>query len=352
MYWFLGDTIHREEIKVNKNIMVKIINHKSTDKKLFDIKQKWFKGRTTVDTVKMITNLCSIESRTNKIVEIITHLRRTEPNRKILVLSGRKSHLDILKKRTDDFIKSDIDKGIIDEDEIYSCYYIGETKQVKREEAEEKGDIIFATYDMANEGLDIKHLNTVILASPKKDVIQSIGRIMRTILKSGDIKPLIIDIADDIDVISNWLKIRENVYTKCKYIIENYYLVDNDFKTYQKYIDPNTKQYLHYENSYIHNLINQQNIYFNNWKKSIEKYYSILSKNNKDYALKYKDKRKVLDNIEYTSLNDILYIASLKDSDFSTDEDSNQLDKIIEFNCNNNNVVKVPTINLFKRFYQ
>ena len=37
---------------------------------------------------------------------------------------------------------------------------------------ETNADILFATYDMAHEGLDIDRLNTVILATPKKNIIQ------------------------------------------------------------------------------------------------------------------------------------------------------------------------------------
>ena len=32
---------------------------------------------------------------------------------------------------------------------------------------------------MASEGMDIPKLNTIILASPKSDVVQSVGRILR-----------------------------------------------------------------------------------------------------------------------------------------------------------------------------
>ena len=44
--------------------------------------------------------------------------------------------------------------------------------------AQEK-DIILGTYSMASEGMDIPKLNTIFLASPKSDVVQSVGRILR-----------------------------------------------------------------------------------------------------------------------------------------------------------------------------
>ena len=41
----------------------------------------------------------------------------------------------------------------------------------------ENKKIIIATYAMASEGLDIKSLTTLLMASPKTDVCQSVGRI-------------------------------------------------------------------------------------------------------------------------------------------------------------------------------
>jgi superfamily II DNA or RNA helicase len=84
--------------------------------------------------------------------------------------------------------------------------------------------VIIATYAMASEGLDIKTLTTLIMASPKTDVCQSVGRILRVKHSS----PLVIDIIDPQDVFrAQWLK-RQTYYIKQKYRIimtdtEGYY---------------------------------------------------------------------------------------------------------------------------------
>ena len=44
--------------------------------------------------------------------------------------------------------------------------------------------------------MDIPKLNTIILASPKSDVVQSVGRIMREKPNKRKFHPLIIDICD------------------------------------------------------------------------------------------------------------------------------------------------------------
>jgi len=68
---------------------------------------------------------------------------------------------------------------------------------------------------MASEGLDIKTLTTLITASPKSDVCQSVGRILRTKHQ----QPLVIDIVDSQDLfIKQWAK-RRSYYMKQKYKI-------------------------------------------------------------------------------------------------------------------------------------
>ena len=335
MYWFAGGTIYRERMKMNKNVVVKIINHRSSDKKLFSLRKKWYNGKMRTDTGKMTTNICKIANRNNKIIEMINHIRRTEPNRKILVLSGRKQHLAILKKGVDMAIQHDIELGIIDEDEIYSCYYIGDTKPCDRQDAEERGDIIFATYDMASVGLDIKRLNTVFLSSPKKDVVQSIGRVMRKILETGDMRPMVVDFADDINTIDNWLRIRNTIYSKCKYEVQNYYLNDKKFLSSLEYHGEEvTKDDMHHKDGFINRTVNNHNISMNNLKNDIKKFREICLKIE---AIKAKtttqkldplieetmyrssieeETYKILDEVEYTDLKDILYVPKLTVNDF------------------------------------
>ena len=53
-------------------------------------------------------------------------------------------------------------------------YYIGGMKETELKISEGK-KIIIATYAMAEEGLDIKTLTTLIMATPKVDVTQAVG---------------------------------------------------------------------------------------------------------------------------------------------------------------------------------
>lgn len=324
MYWFNGGTIYQEKIKINKNVIVKMIYHKSTNR-LFNSKTRWLKGKIRPDTNRMTTNICNIDSRNNMIIDIINHIRIHEPERKILILSSRCAHLILLKKQLDIYIERDIKNGIIEEGEILSCFYMGSTKPSDKQIAEEKGDIIFGTYDIANEGLDIKHLNTIILASPKKDVVQSIGRIMRKVLSSGDIRPMIIDIGDEINAISNWIKIRTNVYRKCQYDIQNFYIKNDKFLTNIEYNGGQlTSDDIHHTDYYINNIMNRYNQDMIDFVEDIKKYRNICSRycdvntlyhnpdiENKEYT--------VFEDVEPTELKYILHVDKLTEKDFDID---------------------------------
>ena len=79
---------------------------------------------------------------------------------------------------------------------ITTGFYVGgassRKKEIELKESETK-DVVFGTYAMAKEGLDIPSLNTLILASPVSDVEQAVGRILR---KEQEVYPIVIDVVD------------------------------------------------------------------------------------------------------------------------------------------------------------
>ena len=72
-------------------------------------------------------------------------------------------------------------------------------KQEQLKESEEK-NIMLATFSMASEGFDCKELDTIILASPKSNIEQAVGRILRKKKEDRERIPLIIDIIDNFSV--------------------------------------------------------------------------------------------------------------------------------------------------------
>ncbi len=236
--WYIGDTMYSEKQRINKQVVAKMIYYKSCVPCFKELKA-WRNKKMRIDTVKMITNLCEMTERTNHIVDIINELRNY-PERKILILSERKKHLTAIKTLVDASIVKDIENEKILPDECRTYYYTGDSKKAERVEAEQHGDILFATYALAHEGLDIERLNTIILTTPKKNIIQSVGRIMRKILQVGDVRPLIIDVSDRLSAFISQTKIREKEYKKNKYKIEKFYVRNKKIITYDDFMETDT----------------------------------------------------------------------------------------------------------------
>ena len=96
----------------------------------------------------------------------------------------------------------------------------GKTKKDIREKAIEeirkgKEKVLFATYGLAKEGLDIPRLDRLILASPHRDkatIIQSIGRIERKFENKNN--PICYDLVDPIQYFLGMYKSRKSYYKK------------------------------------------------------------------------------------------------------------------------------------------
>ena len=93
-------------------------------------------------------------------------------------------------------------------------YYVGGMKEADLKESERK-DVILATYGMAAEALDIKTLTTLVLATPRTDVTQAVGRILRVRHE----RPLVVDIVDVHQVFQKQWQKRARFYRKSKYKI-------------------------------------------------------------------------------------------------------------------------------------
>ena len=228
--WYLGEIAYKESIKPNDQVYVKVLTYSSSNTDLFSEKYIRTSGKTKqINMVKMVNNLVKIDERNNLLIKIINELRK-DPERVIMVLSNRRdTHVNILKDAVDKSIEEDIKNDLLEENECLTAFYTGTTKEKDRENAEANANIIFATYQMAQEGLDIPRLNTLILATPQKDVNQAVGRILRKILENGDIRPLVIDIADHLSLFKGQFVKREQFYTQNKYIMNYYYLLDDKF---------------------------------------------------------------------------------------------------------------------------
>ena len=147
--------------------------------------------------------MCISAGRNRVIVEQI--IQAVKAGRKCLVLSERLQHLrdmEIL------LYKNWGDVG----DKPSVGFYIGGQEQEALNEAA-KAQVIFATSQLVQEGLDIPPLDTIFLTCPMGDVEQAVGRVLRPF--EGKKEPIVVDFRDDhIGLCKRYGEFRDKFYTK------------------------------------------------------------------------------------------------------------------------------------------
>ena len=217
LFWYFGNIMYQSQIQKNENVIINIINYTIDHAKFkeYRLRNGDFNRSLT------ISKISTIGRRNKQIVEIIENIV-INPNRKIIILSDRIKHLELLKERFDKKNTATTD------------FYIGGMKQELLKKAE-LAQVIFASYSMASEGLDIPDLNTLIMCTPRKEVEQSIGRIIRKV--QIDLPPLIYDFVDLLPSFINQGRYRLKLYNSlgfnvindCKSEIYNNDTADVDF---------------------------------------------------------------------------------------------------------------------------
>lgn len=201
--WFIGKPVYWEKIReADPDVIVRKVEFEADDD-AYTREPTDFRGELVLAT--LLTQILEYEPRNQRIDEVLKDLV-AEPERRILVLSDRITHLERLERG--------LPKGTT------SSYYIGGMKENVREGGAKTAQVLLGTYAMASEAMNIKTLNTMVMVSPRKKIEQSTGRILR--VQKGDrvVAPLIVDIVDSHGVYQGqWLK-RKAYYKKCAYKIE------------------------------------------------------------------------------------------------------------------------------------
>jgi superfamily II DNA or RNA helicase len=146
-------------------------------------------------------------------------------------------------------------------------YYVGGMKEAELKKSEKK-QIVLSSFSMSQEGLDIPTLNAEFLITPKTDIIQIVGRILRA--KHSYSHPIIYDFVDNHEVFQRqWIK-RKAYYKK-----QNYKIIGTNSMDYHSNI---SKWKIIYEPKSISNntTINKCNI--NKQKKISNKSHSSSDK--------------------------------------------------------------------------
>ena len=177
--WYIGPMVYSTKETNTDYIETRIYEYLNEDER-YCKEEILYNGKTCLP--RMINNVCEFKDRCDFINHLV--LKEYKKGRKILILSDRRGYLENTKKWLNTNSK-----------ENCAGLYVGGMKPNELRESQEK-DIILGTFSMASEGMDIPKLNTIFLTSPKSDVIQSVGRILREKADVREFHPLIIDIKD------------------------------------------------------------------------------------------------------------------------------------------------------------
>ena len=199
--WCIGDIVHSKKRDQDNVIVQSHIFYDKNPSYCTEVRIG-FGPNSKLNLARMINNVCEFQSRDNVIVSHVNKL--VLDDRKILVLSDRKSQLKNL--------ESLLPNGMCG-------FYIGGMKPDALKKSE-LCSVILATYSFASEGFDAKGLDTLILASPKTDIEQSVGRILREKESDRTKIPIIVDIVDNFSIFERQAKKRAAFYKKNGFTIE------------------------------------------------------------------------------------------------------------------------------------
>ena len=204
---FLGNVIFKGKREEQMNVHVHAIEYKVDDEEFNEVKMD-YRGNPLYST--MINKLCDYNRRSEFILKILSDMLIVNSGQQVMILAHNKSILKYL-------------HDAIEHRKIATVgYYVGGMKEKALKETEGK-TVVIATYSMAAEALDIKTLTTLIMATPKTDIEQSIGRILR--VKHSN--PIVVDIIDGHQLFQNQWRKRKTFYKK-----ENYKIIYTNNEIY------------------------------------------------------------------------------------------------------------------------
>lgn len=151
----------------------------------------------------MVTDVVGCRARTERVVRIV--LDPTMAGRNVLVVSDRRDHLQQMLEMVVAEGRSDVKAGL----------YVGGMKAADRDAVARECNVIFGSYAMTREGLDIDRLDTLVMATSTSDVVQVVGRVMR---KPGS-SPLVIDVVDGYSVFLSHYRKRLRTYRTMEAVV-------------------------------------------------------------------------------------------------------------------------------------
>ena len=181
IHWFLGPLLYKSDTgdSVDTAVNVEVFEYVNNDDAFNEIVMS---SNGYVSVPIMVNKLADCEDRTRWLCGIIEDV--TEEGRQVLVLSDRVQHCKDILAGLPDGLRED------------ACILSQNVKSSQRTEFCGSKKILIATYSMCKEGFDVPTLNTLVMATPRPDIDQIVGRILRVEKKARTVHPLIVDIVD------------------------------------------------------------------------------------------------------------------------------------------------------------
>lgn len=216
MFALIGPKLHEvsEEAVKHNTVPIHVIMKNSTS---YNPNTDYIlNGDGTINYTRLIDDVCNCAERNHEIADIVNEINAV--GKTCLVLSDRVDHLRSL-------------RDLVGTDYTMQIFAIAGSKQAQQERRDcieqlrqKNIRCLFATYQLAKEGLDIPSLDCVIFATPKKDriaVVQSCGRVGRQY--DGKHEGIVVDIVDaNFSIFVNYSRIRARTYKTKKYTIEKF----------------------------------------------------------------------------------------------------------------------------------
>lgn len=205
--WFLGPILYKSESVDHEDpsINVEVFNYETDNAEFNKIE---YTNTGIMSTPLMINKLAEYVPRTKFLCDLIADIMEDDETekRQMLVLSDRVDHCKAILETLPEPWKN------------HGAILSRDVKSSQRTEWCASKRILIATYTMCKEGFDVPTLNTLVMATPRPDIDQIVGRILRVEKSKRTISPLIIDIVDT--AFRRQFQERNGLYKKRNYTVE------------------------------------------------------------------------------------------------------------------------------------
>lgn len=204
----IGPLIHKLDKKKIKHHLTDMVYIVPITSGLPDVQADFLKSSNLEAYSKIISYVTKNDIRN----QLIAGVLNKNQDHYCLVLSDRVKHLEALRKK----VKAE------------SVIISGDSKAGDREKALDRvrrGEIhfLFATYNLAREGLDLPRLDRLFMTTPKRDITiveQSIGRVERSF--TGKKKAIVYDFVDErLPILFKQFMHRRDIYIKNGFYLYN-----------------------------------------------------------------------------------------------------------------------------------